>query len=188
MEIKEIKTFKFNELNEKAKEKAIEKMWDINVDYDWWEFDGLMGLTKKEKSARKIKECPDDIINWKNLYFDLDRGSYIQFIDITVPNEDVFRKFLRINKRLWGKVYYSFLNSNREINTAIEIEENEYDLYFTKKEQEIIDRAISIFNDKVKDALIDLKKQYEYLTSKEAIIETIEINEYDFREDGKLFF
>lgn len=27
----------FNELSDKAKQKAIEKLWDINVDYDWWD-------------------------------------------------------------------------------------------------------------------------------------------------------
>jgi myo-inositol catabolism protein IolC len=75
MEIKEVKVYKFNELDEKAKEKAIERYSDINVDYDWWEFDGLMGLSKKELKENKInlKDCPCDIINWKNLYFDLDR-------------------------------------------------------------------------------------------------------------------
>ena len=32
-----------------------------------------------------------------------------------------------------------------------------------------------------------LEKQYYYLTSREAIIETIESNEYKFFEDGRLF-
>ena len=31
-----------------------------------------------------------------------------------------------------------------------------------------------------------LQKEYEYLTGDEAIIETIEANEYDFTADGKL--
>lgn len=190
MEIKEIKVYKFKELTKEAQEKVIEKMSYINVDYDWYDFDGLMSLTEKEKRERKIKdikECPADIINWRKLYFDLGRNNYIKFVDITVPNEDIFRKFLRINKRLWDKVYYYFPDSNREINTTIEIEENEYGIYFTKKEQEIIDRAISIFNDKVEDALCLLKTEYEYLMSEKAIIETIELNNYDFLENGTLF-
>jgi hypothetical protein len=32
-----------------------------------------------------------------------------------------------------------------------------------------------------------LRKEYEYLTSEEAIIETIQANEYEFTEDGKMF-
>lgn len=35
--------------------------------------------------------------------------------------------------------------------------------------------------------LQNLRNEYEYLTSKEAIIETIEANEYDFTEDGRLY-
>ena len=36
------------------------------------------------------------------------------------------------------------------------------------------------------DYRIILRNEYEYLTSEEAIIETIESNEYYFTEDGKL--
>lgn len=34
----EIKVYKFNELPEAAKQKALDKLYDINVDHDWWEF------------------------------------------------------------------------------------------------------------------------------------------------------
>ena len=30
--------YKFDELDESTKQAAIEKLWDINVDYEWWEF------------------------------------------------------------------------------------------------------------------------------------------------------
>ena len=36
------------------------------------------------------------------------------------------------------------------------------------------------------DYRIILQKEYEYLTSEEAIIETIEVNEYEFTEEGEL--
>ena len=36
------------------------------------------------------------------------------------------------------------------------------------------------------DYLSMLKKEYEYKTSEEAIIETIKANDYEFTEDGKL--
>ena len=29
--------YTWDELNEKQQEKAIEKLWDLNVDYDWWD-------------------------------------------------------------------------------------------------------------------------------------------------------
>ena len=32
----EVMLYEFRELNESAKEKAIERFRDFNVDYDWW--------------------------------------------------------------------------------------------------------------------------------------------------------
>jgi hypothetical protein len=37
------------------------------------------------------------------------------------------------------------------------------------------------------DIYRSLEKEYYYLTSKEAIIEAIEANDYDFLETGKIF-
>lgn len=39
----------------------------------------------------------------------------------------------------------------------------------------------------LEDYRIMLRNEYEYLQSKEAIIETIEANEYDFTEDGNRY-
>ena len=38
MEVKQYKTFKFDELSEEAKEKALENLYDINIDHNWWDF------------------------------------------------------------------------------------------------------------------------------------------------------
>ncbi len=32
----ETEVFKFNELTEEAQQAATEKLYDLNVDYDWW--------------------------------------------------------------------------------------------------------------------------------------------------------
>ena len=37
MRIKEIKVYEFDELSQGLKDKVIEKLWDINVDHDWWD-------------------------------------------------------------------------------------------------------------------------------------------------------
>ena len=59
-----------------------------------------------------------------------------------------------------------------ENETARDVEQQELDEEFLKSILE--------------DYRIMLEKQYEYLTSEDAIIETIEANEYEFTEDGKL--
>jgi hypothetical protein len=39
----------------------------------------------------------------------------------------------------------------------------------------------------LEDYRVMLQQEYDYLTSKDAVIETINANEYDFTEDGKLW-
>lgn len=50
----------------------------------------------------------------------------------------------------------------------------------------ILGNATDIWNAKVNEALQELKKQYEYNLTDEAVIETIEANEYNFYEDGSI--
>jgi hypothetical protein len=38
MKTKTITLYNFDELTPEAQEKAIQNLWDINVDYSWWEF------------------------------------------------------------------------------------------------------------------------------------------------------
>jgi len=206
----ETEVYKFKELPEEGQQAAINNLYDINVDYEWWENDdGLLELTSEEFKSSKIKlskkwyewkdkngkqgnipgEYPayTGLFSWRKIYFDLDRGSYIQFIDLIVNDDNIFRKFLKVPKRLWDNSYYLFNEEpGREVNTWFIIEP-EADVYFTEKQQVIIDNAIDIMNDKIREALSSLKSSYEYLTSEEAIIETIEANDYEFTIDGKLF-
>lgn len=60
MRIKETKVYLFDELSDDAKEKAIEKLYDINVNHEWWEFT----FEDAKTVGVKITE------------FELDRGSY----------------------------------------------------------------------------------------------------------------
>jgi hypothetical protein len=118
------------------------------------------------------------------IYFSLDRGSYIQFNDVRVTNEEVFRKFLGIPKDLWDRISCRFENE-REQNTAIVLDYDEDIL--TEKEHSILDKAEDKWNDKVDEALKNLKSDYEYRMTDEAVKETLKSNDYDFTADGKVF-
>ena len=59
-DVKITKVYRFDELTEEAKEKAIEKLWDINVDYEWWD----CVFEDAKTIGLEITE------------FDIDRGSY----------------------------------------------------------------------------------------------------------------
>lgn len=203
MKTKTINTYQFDELSDEAKQHAIEKLSDINVNYEWWDIDGLLDLTQKEITSRHIKMSKEwykisphanikgeypaytGLISYKIKYFDLDRDQYVQFEDIKINDDDTFRKFLRIPKRLWNNCYYSFTNKrNYHTNTEFVIEPQDQYNDFTPAQQKIIDRAIDIMTDKISEALSMLRADYEHAISEEAIIETIKINEYEFDENG----
>jgi len=199
MRIVETKVYHVNELSDEAKENAISNLCDINVDHDWWDYDGLLDLTEKEMKSRRIKYMHPSamknvpgyypsytgLFKYDEIYFDIDRNWHLHFKNLVVQDDDTFRKFLRIPKRLWANTYYSFYNiKERYATTSIEFEEQNNELEFTDKQQEILDRAKEIFDDKVQEALVNLRESYEYLTGDEAIMETIEANEYEFTADG----
>ena len=161
--------YKFKELSDDAKDKAIEKLWDINVDYDWWQW-----------TYDDAEEIGLELTG-----FDLDRRSYCKgaFIDTA---EHTAKKIIK-NHGDTCETYKDAQNylSDLEIAIAKNLEENadcEYPEDYLDTEE--------IDNDFLKELLEDyriiLQKEYDYLTSREAIIETIEANEYEFDEDGIL--
>ena len=41
IDVVKTEVFNFNELPEDAQQAALESLWDINVDHNWWELGGL---------------------------------------------------------------------------------------------------------------------------------------------------
>jgi hypothetical protein len=161
--------YKFDELSDDAKDKAIEKLWDINVDYDWWQW------------------TYDDAeeIGLKLTGFDLDRGSYCkgEFIDAA---EYTAKRIIK-NHGDTCETYKDAQNYLKELEIAIakNLEENadcDYPEDYLDTE-EIDDEFL---RNLLEDYRIMLQKEWDYLTSREAIIETIESNDYEFDEDGNL--
>ncbi len=115
--------YSFDELEDDAQDKAVENLAEINVIHDWWDYDGLLGLTAQEmkdrhitmsdrwwesdkpknKAGNIIGEYPayTGLFTYDKLFFDINRDNYIQFQDLVVNDGETFRKFLRIPKRLW---------------------------------------------------------------------------------------
>jgi len=173
--MREVKTivYKFDELSETAQQKAIEKLADINVDYEWWEY------------------TYDDATNVgiKITGFDIDRGSCCEG-DI-YDFEETAKKILENHgeKCETYQTAANFLKDRAElvkkysdgINTDIVSEDNEYDF-----DSELDELEIEFKKSILEDYRILLQKEYDYLTSKEAIIDTITANEYEFSVDGKM--
>ena len=166
--------YKFAELSDESKEKVIEKLYSINVDFEWWDFTyddaARVGITIKA--------------------FDLDRGSYCEG-DI-YDFEETAEKIIANH----GKDCETYKTASQYIidkcklvekfsdgvQLDIVTEDNEYD-FDTECDELEDDYKKSIFE----DYRVILQKEFEYLTSEAAIIETINANDYEFTADGDIY-
>lgn len=151
----ETKVYPFDELSEDAKEKAIENLASINVDYDWWE----CTLEDAKNIGIKITEL------------ELDRGSYCRgTVDDAIDTARAILKEHGNTCETW--------QTAKDFHDAVAKSEEDTEDYESLCEE----FTYSI----LEDYRIILQKEYEYLMSEAAIIETIKINEYEFTENGQL--
>jgi hypothetical protein len=202
MRIIEKQVFSFNELNEETQDKIIEKFYDINIYCDWHEFTveafqnvlNILGIdctsedihfsgfssqgdglnfsgrySYKKKSMEKIKkEYP-----W---IYEKISG------DIKVLNAIQKRYFYSLSCRIVLSKYFRYCHSNAMSIDYIEIlGENE-----PKNYTELKENLQDIFRSIAEEFYFLLNREYDYLTSREQIIETIEANEYEFDDRGNL--
>ena len=64
---KTITLYKFDELSEEAQNNALSKLWDINVDNDWWEH-----ILDEEYDYLTSKEAIKETIEANEYLFDVD--------------------------------------------------------------------------------------------------------------------
>lgn len=161
--IKEI--YKFDELSDRAKQHAFEKLWDINVEFNWWDWT----YSDAEEIGLKITS------------FDLGRRRDIKGEITWYGDEDVSKKILKNHGAdcETSKIAKQYLGELLRIKMQWDEESVEYE------------EELETLHDWFKKELLNaywniLNEEYFYLTGEEAIRETIEANEYDFDEDGNL--
>ena len=171
--MKTIKTevYQFAELSETAKEKAIINCININLQDGWWE--------STYEDAKNIGLCLSS--------FDIDRNRNAQGEFLLAANEvaaNIFKghgenctTWVTANNFMneWQPIFDSYMDENSE-----NYESSEYENILQELENDFL-------NSLLEDYSILLQKEYEYLYSDEAIIETIEANEYYFLEDGSKY-
>jgi hypothetical protein len=164
-----ITTYSFAELSKEAQQTALSDLQDINVDYDWWEsvYDDAENIGAKITS------------------FDMDRYCNMEFIDSAIaiaenilkehgencPTFKTAQKFMAA----WQPIFNDYMDETSKNYESSESEDEmlELDNVFKQSLEE--------------DYRIMLSKEYEYLTSDEAIKETIEANDYEFLSTGKMY-
>lgn len=166
--------YTFDELSDKAKEKAIESLRDINVDYNWWD-------SRYDDAA---------MIGLRITGFDLERnrhatgefnclGGAIQcagnIINEHGPLCDTY------------KLAAQYLKDQETIDKKYpNHEDTDSDDYSEHLESSGL-LADEFLHDLLEEYSIMLQDEYEYLMSDDAIIDTINANDYTFTEDGTLY-
>ena len=187
---KEFTIYKFNELSETAKEKAIENKRDYfyeNNDFAEWSLDDCYLLEPKDKEIRDVYkknklEYKDLLIkNNRKIYFSLDRNRYIDISNaMEIQSDYMFLKWLGLNDRLIEKVTFEIGKD------TINIEPNYFkDDNITEIEQKKIDKAVIKFEEHCEDILTQIDEAIEYRYSDESISNFLECNDYNFTEDGE---
>ena len=168
MMTKEIKIYQFAELSDAAKQTAINHFADINVDGEWWKL-----IYEDAKT-----------IGLKISSFGIDRHNHCKGDFILAANEvaanifrehgescDTYKTALKFMDE-WQPLFNDYMDETSKNYESGELEQQMLDL-----EEEFLSSLLE-------DYALMLQSEYEYATSEEAIIETIEIEKYNFTEDG----
>lgn len=163
--------YQFHELSEAAQQKAIQKLSDCNIDYEWWE---------------SVYEDAENI-GLKITGFDIDRASYVKAKFLTSTTDTATRILSEHGEmcETW-KTANDYLNErNQIIDTWPKDEDGNFEDEY-KMDDKLEDLDSEFLNSICEYYLLILTNEYEYLTSEEAIKETIEANEWEFTEQGNI--
>ena len=187
---------KYEQLSDKAKEKARYRFIDINVDYDWWEF---------------IHEYAEEVAGKLGIYglevkgFDLDRGSYVQYeanfrtpmMKLETLGDELKEQLKHIIDPLVAQSALCAIHSQGSFlwasitpahRTSLNVDWQVWDTYDDEEIEDLLDgdaikKAFEDFADWIQG---QLQAEYDHLTSDEAVEETIIANEFEFDEEGEL--
>jgi len=145
-----INLYEFNELSEKAQRHALNKMWDINIDYEWWDWtyeDALnvgciikgfdLGRGKSVNLVidnEHIEVAQKIVENWGETCDGYKESK--QFIeDFETVDEDILDNLKHKYKDVLEKTFWNMLQEDYDYKISDEaiketIESNEY--YFTE--------------------------------------------------------
>ena len=190
------KVYPFDELSDEAKQAALEELWDLNVDHEWWDSDfedikaiaTLMGIGIENVYFSGFSSQGDGACFTG--YYSYGKQSLEKVKDYAPQDEELYRiaKALQTAQRpcfygLQARIEHRGRYSH-EYCTTIDVSTDDYYCLSESTDEDLQDAL----RDYMRWMYRQIRAQYEYLTGEEAIVETIEANEYEFTEDGKLYW
>lgn len=195
------KICQFSELSESVQEKVVENNYDINVCHDWWEWTyedadrvGIkiegFNLCSSRGTDIKFEYGAKDAAESILKEHGKDCGTFKAATEYLAEREGLFSNFEAKVRAEIADCRQKLLTDlfpediREELEERIEELENSLEdvEYEIEDELEELDREFRKSLEYEYNKM--LQAEYDYLTSKEAIIETIESNEYEYFEDG----
>jgi hypothetical protein len=193
---KQYKVFDFNELNEDIQEKVVNENYEINVDYEWYKFcvEDFKEYLKKNYG-----------LEFDKVYFNLEyRYRHLSFDKICIADINKFIKGFKKDNIAKSDKNFSYkitkLLRNDEIRITFDkqyyaggkekniISYSDYSKNAITDKYKYLEGLQEWFNEKIIEELLKiLSEEFEYLTSKESIVDTINANEFKFLENGERF-
>lgn len=188
MRTEKIKVYKFNELNERAKEKAIEdhRSHDGYLDYEWFRYLHKDFIRELNTIGVDCEGFEWDLYGSKKIKADRN--------GIKVTNKQKLlksaglTKWLIINELREEPIEIYSIGLSEKGEAEIELEE-----YFEDGEDPDREKEIKEIEEKITEFMKEkfekfwgiLEKEYSWLMSDEAISEHLEMNDYEFTESGE---
>ena len=180
--------YTFAELSDDAQQHAIEKLYDLNVDRDWWDY--------IYETIETAAHCLGIDCTVKG--FDLDRRQSIDLRGTYAYRKgwraalaqefggDLLATLAKIGEELQAAQRRAFYSASAELHRSYYGRDGtRYDVD-QEKGADMADDLTDALRSFEHWAWRLLRREYEYLTSDDAIKETIEANEYEFDQDGNL--
>lgn len=188
MRVKEVILYSFNELNDAAKENAINNFRESNID-DFWQSERVNSFDKANDIYRRIRNIEGEI-QGERLYKWIINNLSSEWIDVNyiskhedgkIKNCYFSHKYNCVKKRR-SRIFVTNNLENYPLTGVC------YDYDFLKPIIEFLKHPTNITNEQLADELPTYEsiaeKDFDYYNSDEYIIEEIEANDYEFTEDG----
>ncbi len=201
IELEEVKVYSLEDVksNPELLKKVLEKHSDINTSFDWWDF-----------VYENFKENNDEYFDIDKIYFSgfwsQGDGAMFEYSDISNRLRDIFidgldlspmrKGWLRNNVSVSGKgVQRGLYYHEKSCSHTIWWEVDNGDLNWDRPLYQWIESFANDFENFVEELYVNLcsdlystlEKEYTYLISDEAILDSLECNEYEFTEDGNIY-
>ena len=196
----EVNVYQFDELNNKAKEKAREWYRDGGFDYPWWDF-------IYDDFKERAKEAGFDVTNiyWSGFYsqgdgamFEYDyisdklRLDFINTLGLSQMRKDwLINNTMTSGKGLHRGHYYHKNSCSHNIYWEVDNGDlhwaTNFHIWVESFAADFEEYVIDIYKDLCCELYRDLENTWDEINSDEAVDETIMANEDVFDEDGNRF-